>query len=223
VTFEILLSKLREVLREKVKNGQLTERGLARLTGVSQPHLHNILKGIRSLPPELADQLVTLAGLDLPHLMEASRSPTGQAGILGKAPGNSREMEILGDGREFNPANYLAFQLPVDSEMEPRFRGGDIVYYQRNPEARMDLNAQAVYLVNHNGSVVARYLRFGGHRLYLVSEGTLHDPIRWDYVSLAGRHILEVVRGRIVWICRKVETTEAGTSEETRGDDRRVG
>ena len=71
-TFESLLSLVRELLREKVKNGYLTERGMARAIGVSQPHLHNILKGIRTLPPELADQLLVLAGLSLHGLMGAS-------------------------------------------------------------------------------------------------------------------------------------------------------
>ena len=36
-------------LRDMVRNGELTERALARTTGVSQPHIHNVLKGKREL------------------------------------------------------------------------------------------------------------------------------------------------------------------------------
>jgi len=31
------------IMRERVHSGDLTERGLARLTGISQPHIHNVL------------------------------------------------------------------------------------------------------------------------------------------------------------------------------------
>jgi len=39
----------------KIRNGEFTERRLARVLGVSQPQLHNVLKGARPLKPEFAD------------------------------------------------------------------------------------------------------------------------------------------------------------------------
>jgi hypothetical protein len=33
------------MLRERVMNGEISERRLAQLTGISQPHMHNVLKG----------------------------------------------------------------------------------------------------------------------------------------------------------------------------------
>jgi hypothetical protein len=36
----------------KIRNGEFTERGLARVLGVSQPQLHNVLKGARPLKPK---------------------------------------------------------------------------------------------------------------------------------------------------------------------------
>ena len=199
---------------------------MARSTGVSQPHLHNILKGIRSLPPDLADQLLVLAGLSLPNLMGMRQFPDESAAGAHPAKashGNSPLMEIFLPKSGDSASNFPAYQLPPDSVMEPRFRGGDIVYYHHGARDRSSLNAQSAYLVNYHDRVLVRYLRMGGQRLYLASEETLHDPVRWDYVSLADRHILEIVRGRIVWICRKVEQDQAGAFEETRGDDRRVG
>lgn len=57
-------------VRNLVRNGEVTERGLARLTGVSQPHIHNVLKGVRSLTPEIGDLLLSKLKLDLLDLFE---------------------------------------------------------------------------------------------------------------------------------------------------------
>jgi plasmid maintenance system antidote protein VapI len=53
-----------------VRSGDATERGLARLTGVSQPHMHNVLKGKRLLSLEMADQVVDQLHLDLLDFIE---------------------------------------------------------------------------------------------------------------------------------------------------------
>jgi transcriptional regulator with XRE-family HTH domain len=57
-------------LRELVRNGDATERSLARLTGVSQPHMHNVLKGKRLLSLEMADQVLAQLHLDLLDFIE---------------------------------------------------------------------------------------------------------------------------------------------------------
>ncbi|MDQ6705014.1 MAG: helix-turn-helix transcriptional regulator, partial [Acidobacteriota bacterium] len=56
--FQVLQERLVGTIRERVRSGQITERGLARLSGVSQPHIHNVLKGVRILSPEFADQVL---------------------------------------------------------------------------------------------------------------------------------------------------------------------
>lgn len=57
-------------LRERVRSGAVTERGLARLAGVSQPHIHNVLKGKRFFSLEKADQVLRSLGLDVLDLVE---------------------------------------------------------------------------------------------------------------------------------------------------------
>ena len=52
-------------LQTLVRSGEATERGLARLTGVSQPHMHNVLKGKRLLSLQMADRIVARLHLDL--------------------------------------------------------------------------------------------------------------------------------------------------------------
>src|SRR5437016_2192339 len=49
--------------RNRIRSGMDTERGLARRSGISQPHLHNVLKGIRALSPRMCDLL--MKGLDI--------------------------------------------------------------------------------------------------------------------------------------------------------------
>jgi hypothetical protein len=58
MNFEFLLCRLIEHVHDRVQRGELTERGLARRTGISQPHLHNVLKGVRVLSPQIGDVLL---------------------------------------------------------------------------------------------------------------------------------------------------------------------
>jgi plasmid maintenance system antidote protein VapI len=88
MSFERLSTTLLEHARELVHNGDFTERGLARLLGISQPHAHNVLKGVRPLRPELFDTMLKRFGLDLLDLYPkaeidlylARRAETGKTG-----------------------------------------------------------------------------------------------------------------------------------------------
>ena len=68
--FELLQRRLIEALRRCIGNGLLTERGLARAAGISQPHMHHILKGDRSLSPEMADRILRALRLTVIDLLE---------------------------------------------------------------------------------------------------------------------------------------------------------
>ena len=68
--FEQLHGRLVEHLQRLVRSGEVTERGLSRLTGVSQPHIHNVLKGKRLLSLSKADGILRQLHLDLLDLVE---------------------------------------------------------------------------------------------------------------------------------------------------------
>lgn len=72
--FEILHARLAASLRERVRNGELTERGLARLLGLSQPHVHHVLKGARTLSPRTADAVLRRLGLTAADLLTAEEA-----------------------------------------------------------------------------------------------------------------------------------------------------
>ena len=69
MTFYDLQQCLLEELRQRVRSGAATERGLARLSGISQPHLHNVLKGKRILSFEKADEILVRLNLDVLDLI----------------------------------------------------------------------------------------------------------------------------------------------------------
>lgn len=70
MSFAELQVRLVARLEERVRSGQTTERGLARLTGVSQPHMHNVLKRKRLLSSETADAICRELKIDLLDLLD---------------------------------------------------------------------------------------------------------------------------------------------------------
>ena len=80
--FEALGRRLIVTVKARVRSGELTERGLARLTGVSQSHIHNVLKGVRILSPEVADRILRGLNLSLLDLLDRDKL----ANYLGEEP-----------------------------------------------------------------------------------------------------------------------------------------
>ncbi len=70
MTFRELHDRLLKELRERIRNGGVTERGLARITGISQPHIHNVLKGRRLLSADSADEVLRQLKIDLLDLIQ---------------------------------------------------------------------------------------------------------------------------------------------------------
>lgn len=70
IDFHSLQSRLVLLLRERVRSGEISERALARKTGLSQPHLHHVLKGTRLLSLEKADQILHHLHLDVRDLID---------------------------------------------------------------------------------------------------------------------------------------------------------
>jgi transcriptional regulator with XRE-family HTH domain len=69
MTFDDLRTRLVNNLRLRVRSGEVTERSLARLTGISQPHLHHVLKGKRRLSLETADLILRRLDMDVRDLL----------------------------------------------------------------------------------------------------------------------------------------------------------
>jgi len=78
MSFHLLQLRVIAHVQERVSRGDVTERGLARLTGISQPHLHNILKGVRVLTPHMADLILRQLHINLLDLLAPQESAPGR-------------------------------------------------------------------------------------------------------------------------------------------------
>jgi predicted XRE-type DNA-binding protein len=67
--FGALRERLRNLVNVRVSNGEFTERGFARMVGISQPQIHNILKGARGLSSDAADLMLAKLGMSVADLL----------------------------------------------------------------------------------------------------------------------------------------------------------
>lgn len=204
--FREFQDRLMEHLRGQVDAAGLTERSLARLTGVSQPHLHQALRGDRSLSPAMADRLLRHLGLSLFDLCP-DRLPTAvQPGW--RAVAHLRQP--LGPGLAWDERSTagwvwvqqdvaaraacpVAMRLTPDTAM-PRATGeATWALLDRSLGARTHLDAELLYAVEQHGEGRLRQLRREGAWLVLVAEDGSEERVR-----LAGTLPAEVVRARVL-------------------------
>lgn len=68
--FQELERRFIELLRQRIRSGELTERKLARMAGISQPHVHNVLRGKRVFSLSMADAILQVLKLDVLDLIK---------------------------------------------------------------------------------------------------------------------------------------------------------
>jgi plasmid maintenance system antidote protein VapI len=71
MTFQEGQQRLLAYVRTRIQNGELTERGLARLLGISQPHIHNVLNGSRKLSAASCDSMLRYFQISVLDLADA--------------------------------------------------------------------------------------------------------------------------------------------------------
>src|SRR5260370_31358063 len=72
--------------RERIHKGEVSERGSARLIGISQPHAHNVLKGARKLSPEIFDSILKTFKMSLLDLAPVEDLEANLKQRQGQAP-----------------------------------------------------------------------------------------------------------------------------------------
>ncbi len=223
--FRELHQRLIDVARERVRAGEFTERGLARIAGVSQPHMHNVLKGIRALSPDSADRLLRALRLTIPDPIWKgsgaddaafrtipilrSRIGPGSEANFSVFRGQVQVDETLLQGLVNPVAAWLAPDLVLPRELA----ADDLVLLDQNPAIRARPGKRSLWVVADRTGLRVRYLRTSGGRLFAASEADPGDPGRWQPLPVRRRSILEIVRARIVWIGRKMEKEPAGPAE----------
>jgi transcriptional regulator with XRE-family HTH domain len=213
--FADVRNALTAVLRARVRNGELTERGLARLVGVSQPHIHNVLKGARALSPELSDQILQHLRLSLLDLIERERIEAHLSfvhnsgyiyvplldGMIG--PGYPWPTTVNTSDRLPFPSpqasaiqNPVAVRLAEDARMLSIFTAGDIALLDQGLRARSSIERGALYVVKSANGGIVRRLEASAESVYLIAEDARQRPLGWEQVQLHGRPLSQVIRAR---------------------------
>jgi transcriptional regulator with XRE-family HTH domain len=222
--FHLLQGRLVARLKRRIQNGDFTERRLALLTGVSQPHIHNVLKGARIFSPEIGDRILRKLQMSLLDLFDKEeleglvvsggdrryREVPVLEGRLGPGlplPGKLSRSEryphaISGEAPLVHP---VFARLAGDERMAGIIRKDDLVLLDQSPAKRTDLEPEALYVVSRNGEGVIRWACQGERCLFLLTEETRRRPERWERLSLAGCHLLDILKAKVVWIGRMLE------------------
>lgn len=223
--FQELQGRLIELARSRVRAGELTERGLARRCGLSQPHMHNVLKQIRALSTGSADRLMKALEISMPDLLwrlSGDREVGVRAiPVLRNRIGPGADALLLGF-RGYVPlpesllkdlVDPVAGRLGPDLALPKALATHDLVLLDRNPRVRAAPGGCSLWVVADGAGLRARYLRADGTLLYIGAGAALEDPRNWYSIALQGRNILDIVRARIVWMGREMEKEPAGPAD----------
>ena len=235
MTFLAVQTRILARLRDKVNNGEITERGFARTTGISQPHINKVLKGTRSLSldrfdlilhslkcslldvcteTELRHQLAKLvpaiALLRIPFL----ESPVG--------PGSNWNPRIRKDdfcgipcSAVENGHHLVAARLRPDPAMfyaPAGFNVAAVDFTRINPPYGPD----SLYLVWQGDQVMLRRVRQGAQHLYLLADPTADEPLLWQRLPAGAR---PAILGLVVWLGREGDAPST-TAEKPLPPDR---
>jgi hypothetical protein len=215
--FETVRGSLLDHLRTRVRNGELTERGLARLAGISQPHMHNVLKGVRALAPHMSDAILgalhmsLLDLVELRDLMDNARQrillevPSVEVPLLESrvGPGFAWSERLSRFERFRVPAKQAAWmfhpavaRLGEDRGMRGVAAAGDLMLLDRAEAARANPDARSLHIVEWRGESLVRWVRAGKTRTYLAAAVNLDQPLRWETIALDRASLAEVVKAR---------------------------
>lgn len=227
--FSAVQMRLIAAAKARVRDGSLTERGLARSIGVSQPHIHNVLKGARILTPFIADKILFALNMSIGCLLRedeiawaGSRQPAdGQRylevpmleGLLGPAfPYPQIEGRLA---RYPFMASFLAgLERPVvarlgkDSALTGFPRENDLVLLDRSPRKLIHPAPDVWYAVSIDGRGLIRK----------ACPGALDSFAGKECISLVNRNILDILKATVVWLGREMEqaSVEPRPIDETR-------
>jgi transcriptional regulator with XRE-family HTH domain len=220
LTFQDAQLKLLAYVRSQIRNGELTERGLARRIGISQPHVHNVLKGARNLSPKIFDlalKYLHLSLLDLVPLdeLEAFLRSRGVARRFPEVPFldhpigpgnpwptrlNPRKNFPLPFPSLHAPANLVMASLIPDPSMQSTLGSSDVALLDISPNRPSTLPPQGLFVIERGNEAVLRYIRPGAHCYYLATDANLDTPADWEPLPVSASELMAAVKARVRWI-----------------------
>lgn len=221
--FARLERRLLEALRRRIANGETTERRLARQVGLSQPHVHNVLKGARALTPAVADLLmegVGLSALDLVQTTELwdalrSRSPMDpglrHVAVVEGRVSTQDPFPDLGERTDWLclPASItrtmgrpVFVKASLDDEVHSFFPDVEVALIDTDESARVIIVPGQWYVVRIDGVGLFRQIRRENHRLILLGQTGLFDSRLPSMLTVHDGSVLQFIRGRVGWMGR---------------------
>jgi hypothetical protein len=209
--------RLRHRVADMVRRGETSERRLARLTGYSQPHIHNALKGARRLHTELTDRLLAATGLGIGDLLQDSEEARevvevpvarGAVGPRDRFPETHPPAEFLPFAarevsRYWEP--LLVRAAKEEDSMAPLIEPGDLVMLDRSEGARRTPGLGSVWALAFGSRSAFARCQIVGRALVLVGDNSRATAPLPDHVPIARRDMLRLVRGRVVWVGRRLD------------------
>lgn len=216
--FDDLYCALIRNLRLRVLNGEITERQLAKLAGVSQPHIHNVLKGVKALSNSLCDQVLKTLGMTILDLTDPDslaawvrehRAPERPHsflrvldGLIG--PGQPWPTKVTGalpfpiSAKELSNQGYpVAARVADDPKMHPAFSAGDWVILDQSERVRHELDEGSYYLLKIGGEALIRRIRVLGGTPYAITEDAVRNPSTWERLDPAPAALSRIVRAKV--------------------------
>jgi plasmid maintenance system antidote protein VapI len=223
LTFEEAQHRAVAKIRDLIHRGEWTERGFARWIGVSQPHIHNVLKGQRKLSRNLLDQILrslhcSIADLctktELEHALARKRmaAPRSELPFL-TAPigpgmpwtGCSNPVDTFPVPAALFSSEAVVARLATDSPMRKTLAGADVAAIDLTPEVRREPVPEGLYVVSRKSEALLRFVRPGQGRFYLPTDDSLDRPALWEALELDGRSHLDIIQGRVTWLGREAD------------------
>lgn len=218
--FEKLLRRLVKRVAASLANGEYTERGLARLLGISQPHLHHILCGKRSLTANVADLI--LASLEWPLGDLFSTEELFQLLLRRQAQSESWRPVPLVEGRigqnsRFPDFGRISGWLCSSARICPSARRIFLAALEPDPvlpfpvqdglhalvaldeTLRAAVDPAGWYVLQWGGAGYVRRIRIEANTLSVLGQASLGSGVEPGEIPLAGRSLLSVVRARLLW------------------------
>ncbi|MCU1329205.1 MAG: family transcriptional regulator [Bryobacterales bacterium] len=214
-----ILRQVVELARHYVRTGRTTERRLAREAGVSQPHMHNVLKEVRHLSPESCDKILKALGLSVPDILWWYPGDPDPGTVLVPilrdriGPGSHVDINVrrgylvlprAATGKLTDP---VAARIAPDPALPMQFRANDLVVLDRSPVQMLSPPSGWCWVVAEPGGLRVRYVQQEKLALLFSGEPEAGAQYEWKPLCQPGQSPLEVIRGRIVWTSRELEAT----------------
>jgi len=198
--------------------------------GISQPHAHNVLKGVRNLSPEIFDLMLKyfhLSLLDLAPLEEIEtqfqnrhtpeRVPEVAFLAAPIGPGrpwpsgvNWRKSFPLPFPSAVVPTELFMAKLVADPAMTATLGFYDLALLDTSKDRRSTIYPHGLYIVERNGEAVLRYVRSGASSLYLLTDAALNNSSAWERLRPSPAHLSDVVKACVLWLGRERDRDALG-------------